>query len=340
MAKVMTNTQEFAPLSIAVALPAYRRALVERMLQRLLQENGEMNAAWYVSSSADADVTLRLPPDEGADPSASLLAEVRRPQGGSQTLTIEWPWRPGVLVAALQRIAPLLRSSGSAGRSSGSVNSSDARDALAWQWLRRRSELAAEARGRLLELRLGGQVVALMDARLGYWYAANPVLPDAAQFINALARDGYALELGQSTPPPLLRPVSVKPLLWQLGVCSGSYGALPALRQRGGLRLKGWPYLAAGGPKAYAELIQKLRSGFNTAASLRETGIAAGGLVDGFLNACLVCDFFHGEAAEPVVAAPAPAPVLTGVFAGAQLRPRNEQAVIASIRRSLHVATP
>ena len=328
----MTNTQEFAPFSIAVALPAYRRVLVERMLQRLLQENGDVGAAWYVSNSVEADVTLRLPADEGADPSASLLAELRRPQGGSETLTIEWPWRPGALVGALQRIARLLRSSGS------SASSSDARDTLAWQWLKRWSELAAEARGRLLELRLGGQVVALMDARLGYWYAANQVLPDAAQFINVLARDGYTLELGQSTPPPLLRPVSVKPLLWQLGVRSGSYGALPALRLRGGLRLKGWPYLAAGGPKAYAELIQKLRSGFNTAASLRESGLAAAGLVDGFLNACLVCDFFHGEAAEPAAAAQASVP--SGVFSGAQVRPRNEQAVIASIRRSLHTGTP
>lgn len=325
----MTNTQEFAPFSIAVALPAYRRVLVERMLQRLLQENDDVGAAWYVSNSVEADVTLRLPADEGADPSASLLAELRRPQGGSETLTIEWPWRPGALVAALQRIAGLLRSGGTSGSSS---------DALAWQWLKRWSELAAEARGRLLELRLGGQIVALMDTRLGYWYAANQVLPDAAQFITALARDGYAMELGQSMPPPLLRPVSIKPLLWQLGVRSGSYGALPALRLRGGLRLKGWPYLAAGGPKAYAELIQKLRGGFNTAASLRESGIAAAGLVDGFLNACLVCDFFHGEAAEPVAAVPAPVP--SGVFAGAQVRPRNEQAVIASIRRSLHVGTP
>ncbi|MCQ4164659.1 hypothetical protein [Tahibacter harae] len=328
----MTNTQEFAPLSIAVALPAYRRALVERMLQRLLQENGEMSADWYVSHAAEADVTLRLPPDEGADPSASLLAELRRPDGGRETLTIEWPWRPGALLAALQRIARLLRS--------GAAGSADARDALAWQWLRRWSELALEARGRLLELRMGGQVVALMDARLGYWYAANQVLPDAAQFVTALARDSYSIELGQATPPPLLRPVSIKPLLWQLGVRSGHYGALPALRQRGGLRLKGWPYLAAGGPKAYAELIQKLRGGFNTAASLRDSGLAAAGLVDGFLNACLVCDFFHGETAEPAASAPAPVPVPAGVFAGAQMRPGNEQAVIASIRRSLHAGTP
>lgn len=330
--------QEFAPLSIAVALPAYRRALVERMLQRLLQENAETNADWYLSNSAEADVTLRLPSDEGADPSASLLAELRRPDGSRETLIIEWPWRPGALLAALQRIARLLRSTTAAG-------GADARDALAWQWLKRWSELALEAHGRLLELRLGGRVVALMDARLGYWYAADPVLPDAAQFVTALARDSYSIELGQSTPPPL-RPVSVKPLLWQLGVRSGSYGALPALRQRAGLRLKGWPYLAAGGPKAYAELIQKLRSGFSTAASLRESGIAAAGLVDGLLNACLVCDFFHGETAELAVAVPPPAlaavpvSIPSGVFAGAQVRQRNEQAVIASIRRSLHAAAP
>lgn len=83
-----------------------------------------------------------------------------------------------------------------------------------------------------------------------------------------------------------------------------------------------------------------MRSGFNTAASLRDSGLAAAGLVDGFLNACLVCDFFHGETAEPAASVPAPVPVPAGVFAGAQMRPGNEQAVIASIRRSLHAGTP
>jgi len=146
-----------------------------------------------------------------------------------------------------------------------------------------------------------------------------------------MARDGWTLTpAGSDTTAP---GASLKPLLWQLGLLAGTLGALPSLQSSAALRLKGWPYLAAGGHRSFAELIRHLRSGDNNRASLLALELAPRKVVDGFLNACAVCEFFHDDTAAPEPRATA-AP-----NAPAALRPADH-AAIAAIRRTLGLVRP
>jgi hypothetical protein len=321
----MTNLQDTAPFSIAVALPAYRKSLVERMLASLRQQSRGL--AWRVVDTPDADVVLRAAGDEENDLSAGLVADVRRAGGGTVAVAIESPWRAGALLNALGDIARVL----------GATPPVDARnfDAIAWQWLRRWSELVA-ADVRAVELQAGGRPFALFDLRSSTWRRLDGATQDdLTALLAVLARDGYALAATDAVPP-MAGAAPFKPFLWRLGVFAGTQGPLPALAARGALRLKGWPYLAAGGPKSYAALIAQLRDGVHDHASLRVSGMSPAAELYGFLNACLVCDFFHDDVAGAAVPAPPlakPPPHIPRPAAA----PDKVGAVLASIRRSLGV---
>lgn len=317
----MMNSHDAAPFSIAVALPTYLKSLVERMLQGVLREQQEHGPQWYLSDTANADVTVRMLGDGSQAISPNLLAEVRRRDGSVDVVKIEGPWRTGAMASALTRIADLLRARPTQEKSS-----------LALQWLQRWCELRAQPSPPPVELRIGGRLAALLDARnASMQFAERTTAAAPEQFIAAMLRDGWTLQAAPVAAVPATPTVSLKPLLWQLGLQSGTLGALPALRAPGALRLKGWPYLAAGGHPSFAELIKHLRSGNNNRATLQTLALAPRAVVDGFLNACLACEFFHDAGAA--VAAPAPAP--TAKQAASIVRSGDEQAIISAIRRTL-----
>lgn len=323
----MMNTQDAAPFSIAVALPSYLKSLVERMLQGVLHEQQERGLQWYLSDAANADVTVRMLGDSSQAISPNLLAEVRRRDGGVEVVNIEGPWRTGAMSSALTRIAELLRARPAQEKSS-----------LALQWLQRWCELRAQPNLLPVEFRIGGRLAALLDTRHASMQVAersSAATPE--QFIAAMTRDGWTLTPAQVTAVPATPAVSLKPLLWQLGLQSGTLGALPALRSPNALRLKGWPYLAAGGHKSFAELIKYLRNGNNNRATLQTLALAPRAIVDGFLNACLVCEFFH-EGGVAVAATPPPEP--TTARAASIASGGDEQAIISAIRRTLGMGRP
>lgn len=314
----MTNPHQSAPFSIAVALPTALKSLVERMLQSVLRDQPLLAARWHLSDAPTADVTFRLHGDDGQAISPDLLADVRRSDGRHEIITVEGAWRRGAMAAALAHIAEL-------------VAAKPAQDtsALAMQWLQHWCALRAQADAAVVELRIGDQRVAVIDTRLmTLRFVDGTAALDANALIARIAREGWTLAPLRSTG--MRDGVSVKPLLWELGLRAGVLGPMPALRTAGTLRLKGWPYLAAGGPPAFSELIKHLRNGDNDRASLRARNIAPPALVDGFLNACRVCDFFHDGVAT--LAAP-PAPRATMAVAG-------EQAAISAIRRTLGILRP
>ncbi|HVJ62569.1 MAG TPA: hypothetical protein VM555_07630 [Tahibacter sp.] len=319
--------QRVVPFSIAVALPSYRKSLVERMLHGL-QPSASADFAWVITDAPDADVTLRAA--DANDISPSLVAEVRRPDGSVEAVRIDAPWRAGALFATMQQIARTLRPEPVA---------PSALDPLAWQWLARWCELAASGT-RSIEWRIGHRTIAIADPRACTWTCYGAVESDPEELLAAMARDGYSLAATSATMPATARQLPLKPLLWQFGVRSGSRGPLRTLASPGLLKLKGWPYLAAGGPRSFAELIAQLRSGAHDAASLCALAVAPPALVHGFLNACHVCDFFHDV--HIVAAATADDGALpTGVARlGAVVVQSKERHVISSIRRVLQVDRP
>jgi hypothetical protein len=319
----MMNTHDAAPFSIAVALPTYLKSLVERMLQGVLREQQEQGLQWYLCDTANADVTVRMLGEGSQAISPNLLAEVRRRDGSVDQIKIEGPWRTGAMALALTQIADLLRARPAQEKSS-----------QALQWLQRWCELRAQPNPPPVELRIGGRLAALLNARqasMQFTERSTAVTPE--QCIAAMLRDGWSLQPAPVAAVPTTPSVSLKPLLWQLGLQSGTLGALPELRSSGALRLKGWPYLAAGGHPSFAELIKHLRSGNNNRATLQTLALAPRAVVDGFLNACLACEFFHEGGAAVAVAVTAPAPVTTQ--AASIARSGDEQAIISAIRRTL-----
>lgn len=324
----MMNTHDAVPFSIAVALPTYLKSLVERMLQGVLHEQREHGLQWYLSDTADADVTVRMLGDSSQAITPNLLAEVRRRDGGVEVVNIEGPWRTGAMSSALTRIAELLRARPAQEKSS-----------LALQWLQRWCELRAQPNPSPVEFRIGGRLAALLDTRHASMQVAersSAATPE--QFIAAMTRDGWTLTPAQVTAVPATPATSLKPLLWQLGVQSGTLGALPALRSPNALRLKGWPYLAAGGHKSFAELIKHLRCGNNNRATLQSLALAPRAVVDGFLNACLACEFFHET--STVVATPAAEPAPAATRATSIAASGDEHAIISAIRRTLGMGRP
>lgn len=316
----MTNLQQSAPFSIAVALPTALKSLVERMLQSVLRDQPPLAARWHLSDATNADVTFRLHGDAGQAISPDLLADVRRRDGRREIITVEGAWRRGAMAAALAHIAEL-------------IAAKPAQDtaALAMQWLQNWCALRAQADVAVVELRIGDQRVAVIDTRLtNLRFVDGTAALDPNALIARLAREGWTLAPLQAAG--VRDGISVKPLLWELGLRSGVLGPMPALRAAGALRLKGWPYLAAGGPPAFSELIKHLRHGDNDRASLRALNIAPPAIVDGFLNACRVCDFFHDGVAKLVTTA-APRVPETAAVAG-------EQAAISAIRRTLGILRP
>lgn len=322
MVSTMMNTHQAPPFSIAVSLPTHLKSLVERMLQGLLREQPQHAARWRLSDASDADVTFRLHGEDGQAISPNLVADVRRRNGRTETLVIEGAWRAGAMTTALERIADLI-----AARSAEQPAST-----LALQWLQRWCELRAQPELDRVALRIGEHSVALVDLRSAtIQFASNAVKLDPTTLIATMTREGWALvpQRGDTAPPPAAAASPLKPLLWQLGVLAGEHGTLSALRTVGSLRLKGWPYLAAGGPASYADLVRHLRSGENDRATLLALNLAPRAVVDGFLNACFVCGFFHDHGAA--VRAPIPAGTRDGA---------REQAVISAIRRTLGIVRP
>lgn len=321
----MTNTHEAAPFSIAVALPAHLKSLVERMLQGLLREQPAQAMRWQLSDTTDADVTLRLHGDEGQAISPNLLADVRRRNGDTETIVVEGAWRAGAMTTALDQIAGLI-----------TVHAkSPPASTLALHWLQRWSVVRASPELGGIALQVGGSAFAYIEPRSAtIRFVSAGTRLDPTLLVAAMSRDGWDLLPSGSSEAPPTPALSVKPLLWRLGVLSGEYGALPSLRTAGNLRLKGWPYLAAGGHASYAELVKRLRNGDHDRAALLALELAPRAIVDGFLNACSVCDFFHedGSGARGAAAVPVPAP-----------NPRDsarEQAVISAIRRTLGMTQP
>lgn len=315
----MTNTQEFAPHSIAVALPAYLKSLVERMLHGVLREQADGAVRWYLSESPQADVTLRMIGDGSQAISPNLRAEVRRHDGSTESLVIEGPWRTGALTAALARIALLLQ----AGAGSAAV--------AAHLFLQRWSENVTSEQPRRLELRVGNRVIALLDPVQYSWHALDRSAPSEFDaLLERMAQQGWSLVATQVAVIAAPATAPLKPLLWKFGLRAGAEGVLPAVKRMPALRLKGWPYFAAGGARSFADLIAQLRGGANDHANLQRLALAPRATVDGFLNACYVCEFFHDN---PVPALPAtrqgPGPAVDAAAPSAQ------RAVISAIRRSL-----
>ncbi len=322
----MMKMHDAEPFSIAVALPTYLKSLVERMLQGVLHEQQAQGLHWHLCDTANADVTVRMLGNDSQGVSPNLLAEVRRSDGSVDVVTIEGPWRTGAMAAALVRIADLLRAQPTQDKSG-----------LALQWLQRWCELRAQPNPPPVELRIGGRLAALLDTRHASMQVAGRGTAAAPeQFIAAMMHDGWSLQPAPVAAVPTTPTISLKPLLWQLGLQSGTLGALPALRSPGALRLKGWPYLAAGGHKSFGELIKHLRGGNNNRATLQTLALAPRTVVDGFLNACLVCEFFHERGAAVTVAAPAPTTTQTAYMT----RSGDEQAIISAIRRTLGMSRP
>ncbi|HSX58756.1 MAG TPA: hypothetical protein VLF18_01020 [Tahibacter sp.] len=324
----MMNTHDEAPFSIAVALPTHLKSLVERMLHGLLREQRHHAARWRLSDAADADVTFRLHGEDGQAISPDLLAHVRCRDGRSETVVIEGAWRAGAMTAALDGIATMIVARGAAPATPPPSSPS----ALARQWLQRWCELRTQNAFDAADLNIGERTVARIDLRSATArYASLDDRPDAAALVAAMARGGWDL-VPRHGDAAGGTGVSMKPLLWQLGLLSGEQGTLPALRAVERLRLKGWPYLAAGGHASFAELINYLRNGDNDRTSLQARGIAPRAVVDGFLNACFVCDFFHdaaAAAAPPRIALPP--------------SPRNDaadRAAVSALRRTLGIARP
>lgn len=319
MVSTMTNSQEFAPHSIAVVLPAYLKSLVERMLQGVLREQAGNNVRWYLSDSTQADVVLRMIGDGSQAISPSLRADVRRHDGSTESLTIDGPWRTGALAAALARIAQLLQ----AGAGSAAV--------AAHLFLQRWSHNLASASPRRLELRVGNRVIALLDPVQYTWHALDRNAPSEFDaLLDCMAQQDWSLVTTQIAV--IAAPAApLKPLLWKFGLRAGAEGALPAVKQMPALRLKGWLYFAAGGARSFADLIAQLRSGANDHASLHRFGLAPRAVVDGFLNACYVCEFFHDN---PAPALPA-TQLGTARASDAVAAPSAQRAVISAIRRSL-----
>lgn len=329
MAFTTMKMHDVAPFSIAVALPAYLKSLVERMLQGVLHEQQAHGLQWYLSDTANADVTVRMLGVGSEAISPNLVAEVRRRDGSVDMVKIEGPWRTGAMASALMHIADLLH-----------TRPAQEKSGLALQWLQRWCELRAQPRPSPIELRIGGRFAALLDARhASMQVAQRSTAATPEQFIAAMLRDGWSLQPASVAAVPATPTISLKPLLWQLGLQSGPLGALPALRSSGALRLKGWPYLAAGGHKSFAELIKHLRSGNNNRATLQTLALAPRAVVDGFLNACLACEFFH-EGSAAAAAAAAPSPVPTAARTASVIASGDEQAIISAIRRTLGMGRP
>lgn len=327
MAFTTMKMHDVAPFSIAVALPAYLKSLVERMLQGVLREQQAPGPQWYLSDTANADVTVRMLGVGSQTISPNLVAEVRRRDGSVDMVKIEGPWRTGAMASALMHIADLLH-----------TRPAQEKSGLALQWLQRWCELRAQPRPSPVELRIGGRFAALLDTRHASMQVAQHSLAATPEsLIAAMLRDGWSLQPASVTAVPATPTISLKPLLWQLGLQSGPLGALPALRSPTALRLKGWPYLAAGGHKSFAELIKHLRSGNNNRATLQALALAPRAVVDGFLNACLACEFFHDAAA---VTAAAPPPGTATSRAASAIASGDEQVIISAIRRTLGMGQP
>jgi hypothetical protein len=316
----MMNMHDEAPFSIAVALPTHLKSLVERMLHGVLRDQPVQAARWRLSNTPDSDVVLRLHGEDGQAISPNLMADVRRRDGQRETLVVEGAWRAGAMTAALDSIASIIVTQ----------RPTRAPSTLALHWLQRWGELRAQHEFDVAVLTVGTRTVARVDLRSATAHYTTPESrPDTEILIAAMIRDGWSLDLvhGDSALP--MAGSSLKPLLWQLGLLSGEHGALAPLRAAERLRLKGWPYLAAGGHPSYAELVKHLRNGDNDRASLQTLVLAPRTIVDGFLNACFVCGFFHDDASPARVRPPA-AP-----------NPRSDAGdplVISAIRRTLGIA--
>lgn len=322
----MTNTHGAVPFSIAVDLPSYRKSLVERMLHGLVPHAQDL--AWVLTDAPRADVVLRAA--DALDISPNLVADVRRADGRIEVVRIDSPWRAGALLEAMRQIGQKLAPEPVERRTL---------DSVAWQWLVRWSELVA-ADARSIEWRIGHRTIALVDPRASTWTRYGAIDTDPVSLLSEMARDGFELVATSAPIPATARQVPLKPVLWQFGVRAGGCGPLPTLAAQRVLKLKGWPYLAAGGPRGFAELIAQLRAGAHDASTLRALAIAPPALVNGFLNACHVCDFFHD--ASVVVATPAQNPALPDGVArlGAVVAQSRERQTISSIRRVFGVDRP
>ena len=315
------------PFSVALAVPGHRSALLRCMLESAAHELRARGIRWTVVGEANgADVTFRQRASQGPS-GTELYADVSHEGGGVEQVRVDGPLRSAAMVTVLSRIARSLRSSASGVDSGGG-------SAAALRWLETWSEYGD---GVLLEFCIGGQTVALVDTQHAQWHSViGTATPDLEALLDRMSRETFTLKPanGSAATPG----VPLKPLLWQMALTAGNAGLMPALSQPGELRLKGWPYLAAGGPRSFGDMIRHLRGGAVDMVAMRDLGLAPREELNGFLNACHACGYLQVMTAatafgqRPGAARPhAPVPV------NAPRRVSRTGGVIASIRRSLGI---
>lgn len=322
------NVESITAFSIALQLPPNRSVLVKHMLDGAATELRERGILWRMVDAA-ADVTFRLGRSGADENPGHLYADVRHPERGVARVRIDGPLRTAAVTAALARIARALRST-----------ATDPGAAAALRWLDQWDALVATSQPAWFCI--GESMVALLVPGASTWHPIDSDgAPDIEHLVERMAREGFTLRPAEDDPLLPEANLSLKPLLWQLALVAGQAGRMRGIDPRSLLRLKGWPYLAAGGPKSFGELIRLLRGNGVSAAALDASGVAAQDDINAFLNACHACGFLIVEEADPVVTPLLRTPLrpLAGAQPSAPIL-RNAQAgkvgrVISSIRRSL-----
>lgn len=295
------------------------------MLESAAHELRSRGVRWtVVGDGAGADAVFRQRELGGA--TSELYAEVTHDGGTVEQVRVDGPLRSAAMVNVLARIARRLRA-GVAGRDTGGA-------ALRWleAWNRHAGIYG------LLEFSIGGQTVALIDTHHAQWHAvAGTTTPDLDSLLDRLTRESF--DLVPAAGNAVGAGVPLKPLLWQLALTAGTSDLLPALAQPGELRLKGWPYLAAGGPRSFGDMIRHLRGAPIDLQALRDLGLAPREELHGFLNACHACGYLQLLPAATAFGqrgalARLPQPTAS---AAAPRRTSRSGGVIASIRRSLGI---
>lgn len=315
------------PFSVALAVSGHRSALLRCMLESAAHELRARGIRWTVVREPEgADVTFRQRAAHGSS-ATELYADVAHGGGDVEQVRVDGPLRSAAIVTVLSRIARSLRR-GATGADAGGGS------AAALRWLEAWSEYGE---GVLLEFCIGGRTVALIDTQHAQWHSVlGTATPDLEALLDRMSREEFTLKPanGSAATPG----VPLKPLLWQLALTAGNAGLMPALAQPGELRLKGWPYLAAGGPRSFGDMIRHLRGGAVDMAAMRELGLAPREELHGFLNACHACGYLQVTAAATAFGQ---RPGVTRLHAPAAVatprRASRSGGVIASIRRSLGI---
>lgn len=315
------------PFSVALSVPGHRSGLLRCMLESAAHELRARGIRWTVVEAGSADVTFRQRPATQGDPRTGndLYAEIHRAGSDAEQIRVDGPLRSAAMVTVLSRIARSLRPGAGASGATGS--------SVALRWLDAWCNLAASAP---VDFSLGASKVAVLDPRRGTWHAAiGTATPDLEALLDRMTREPFALQPASAAAPT--DGVPLKPLLWQLGLTAGAAGLLPSLAQPRELRLKGWPYLAAGGPRSFGDMIRQLRGAPVDLTALRELGLAPPDELHGFLNACHACGYLQAVPAAGAFGQRSPALPLLPPAAVARRGAGRSAGVLGSIRRSLGI---